>query len=67
MCPDDFSNNGQDDFSFSRRGSFFSWFSQYKIMQITRYIFGYQINNLYICINKNATGQLTPCGKKKKK
>jgi hypothetical protein len=35
-------------------------------MQKTRYIFGNQINNVYICINEKAMSySLTPHGKKK--
>jgi hypothetical protein len=68
-----FSDAPQDDFTFFRCGCFFTWFSQYKTpkifgknMQNTCYIFGYQINNMYICINEKATGSsLTPRGKKK--
>ena len=52
---------------FSAAVVFFLRSLNLKYTQNKSYIFGYQINNLYICINKNATGHLTPCGKKKEK
>ena len=49
---------------FSAAVVFFLRSLNLKSTQNASYIFGYQINKLYICINKNATGTLTPVAKK---